>query len=483
MDTNKRNNNSHEHSHAQNRLAVIPTAEKLGASRGFSGRGATIAFLDSGFYPHPDFIGRVAAFHDVTGTDKDINEITNPEGHHWHGTQTVVACAGDGNLADGIYRGLAHEARLVLVKVSDNGRIPDESIEAGLRWVIANRERYGICVLNMSLGGDVDLPNAESCINNLTEELVAAGVVVIVAAGNSSETRSVPPANSPLVITVGGFSDENQFDSENFDLYHSSFGHTIDGLVKPEVIAPAMYVAAPILPGTPDYSVAEMLSLLADAPNYKFRRLLNEHFHDASLSEEVLSVSDADARLAVEEELSRRKIVATHYQHVDGTSFAAPITASVAAQMIEANPRLTPALIKNILMATAKKLAGHPSIRQGYGVIDPGASVKLAQRENHILDNANYYPPRIERSQIVFCYHDDDASTVELCGDFNRWRRNEIMFSRNGNGVWTAEIPCQPAGIYRYKFVVNGEQWIEDASHGFKEEDKLGGFNSLLTIK
>src|SRR5689334_5294354 len=108
---------SHNHSHAENRFAVIPTAEKLGADTTLAGRGVTIAFLDSGFYPHPDFVDRVVAYHDVTGSEKDIQKITEPHGHHWHGTQTVVSCAGDGSLSDGIYGGLAHEANLVLVKV------------------------------------------------------------------------------------------------------------------------------------------------------------------------------------------------------------------------------------------------------------------------------------------------------------------------------------------------------------------------------
>ncbi len=473
----------HEHSHAQNRFAVIPTAEKLSADKTLTGKGVTIAFLDSGFYPHPDLIDRVVAFHDVTDKERDIHKITDPKGHHWHGTQTVVACAGDGSLSDGIYCGLARDARLVLVKVSDEGRIPDSQIEAGLQWIIANRERHNIRVLNMSLGADNDLPTAESCINRLTEELVAKGVVVTVAAGNSSDARSVPPANSPSVITVGGFSDENQFDNDNFDLYHSNFGHTIDGIVKPEVIAPAMYVAAPILPETDDYAAAEALSMLAAAPNYEFRRLLKEHFLTAGLSESTLALGDADARIAVENELSRRKIVATHYQHVDGTSFAAPITASVAAQMIEANPALTPAAIKNILMATAKKLSGQPSVRQGYGIIDPSAAVSFARNEQHTLEDTNYFPPRIDRSEIVFCYHDDAARSVELCGDLNEWRRGETMFAQNDDGLWTAAIPCQPTGTYRYKFVVDGHRWIEDPSHGFKESDGLGGFNSLLSIK
>lgn len=473
----------HDHIHSQNRFAVIPTQEKLKASPDFSGRGVTVAFLDSGFYPHPDFADRILAFEDITGEESSRDQIAAPEGHHWHGTQTVVACAGNGALSDGIYRGLASSADLVLVKVSKNGRITDESIEKGLRWVIENREKYNIRILNMSLGGDEDLPTYESCVNRLTEELIGSGVVVTVAAGNSAESRSIPPANAPSVITIGGYSDENQFDAENFDLYHSSFGVTADGLVKPEIIAPAMYVAAPILPETEDYRRAEALSLIANSPDYLFRQTFLNNWRNAGLPEYILSTAVSTARDIVEQEMIRRKIVATHYQHVDGTSFAAPITASVAAQMLEANPNLTPAAIKNILISTAIKLSGHPSIRQGFGVLNAGLAVKRACSEKHLLTGENYFPPRIEGKRILFSFHDDDAHCVALVGDFNKWRSEAVMFNRAEHGLWEAELPCQPAGEYRYKFLINGERWIEDPSHGLKTDDGLGGFDSLLIIR
>ncbi|MGB7201124.1 MAG: S8 family serine peptidase [Pyrinomonadaceae bacterium] len=473
---------SHDHTHAQNRFAVIPTAKKLNADTTLTGRNVTVAFLDSGFYPHPDFANRVVAFYDVTGDERSLSDMREPRGHHWHGMQTVVSCAGDGSLSDGTYRGLASDAKLVLVKVSKNGRIGDESIEKGLRWLIKNREKYNIRVLNMSLGGDADLPTHESCVNQLTEELIASGVVVTVAAGNSAESRSIPPANAPSVITVGGYSDENQFAAENFDLYHSSFGVTADGLVKPEIIAPAMYVAAPILPETTDYDAAETLSMLAAAPNYQFRPLLVEFWKDAGLEPDVISLDDEAARRHIEAELVRRKIVATHYQHVDGTSFAAPITASVAAQMLEANPNLTPATVKNILISTATKLAGHPRVRQGFGVLNAGLATLKARDEGHFLDCDTHFPPRVEGRQILFSYHDDDAQSVALCGDFNAWRKDQVMFERTEHGLWRAAIPCQPAGQYRYKFLVDGNRWTEDPSHGLKGDDGVGGFNSIFSI-
>src|SRR5215204_3742006 len=164
LDANYFQTDDHRHSHAQNRFAVIPTADKLNASLRFTGKGVRIAFLDSGFYPHPDFADRVTAFHDVAGEEKSFHSIVEPRAHHWHGTQTVAACAGNGALSDGVYRALASNAELVLVKVSEAGKISDGSIEKGLLWVLVNRKKYNIRILNISLGGDMDAALVESGI-------------------------------------------------------------------------------------------------------------------------------------------------------------------------------------------------------------------------------------------------------------------------------------------------------------------------------
>src|SRR5215213_1306968 len=181
LDANYFQTDEHRHTHAQNRFAVIPTADKLNADLRFTGKGVCIAFLDSGFYPHVDFADRVVAFHDVSGKEKFFHSIREPQGWHWHGTQTVTACAGSGALSDGVYRGIASDAELALVKVSENGRISDESIEKGLLWVLVNRRKYNIRILNMSLGGDMDVSFAESRLNALAEELVKQGICITVA--------------------------------------------------------------------------------------------------------------------------------------------------------------------------------------------------------------------------------------------------------------------------------------------------------------
>ena len=70
------------------------------------------------------------------------------------------------------------------------------------------------------------------------------------------------------------------------------------------------------------------------------------------------------------------KLVDAYHQHVDGTSVAAPIVASVIAQMLQANPKLHPYEVRDILRETADTLPKFPVESQGAGVINAPAAVK-----------------------------------------------------------------------------------------------------------
>lgn len=149
----------HDHPHDPNRFAVIPTPLRLNADSETTGRGVVIAFLDSGFYPHPDLtqpVNRIIAFADVTQSGASLKADEPPHAWDWHGTQTSVA-AGNGYLSEGVYRGLASDAHVVLVKVSDQGKIPEENIARGIEWVIENKNRYNIRVVSILLDGDEDI--------------------------------------------------------------------------------------------------------------------------------------------------------------------------------------------------------------------------------------------------------------------------------------------------------------------------------------
>lgn len=476
---------THNHSHSLNRFAVIPTVLRLNADASYTGNAVTIAFLDSGFYPHPDIADRILAYHDLNDEQSSLDPNAQVSSWQWHGTQTSVVAAGDGQLSQGTYCGLAEKANVVLVKVSEHGRISEEAIARGIDWVIAHREQYNIRILSISLGGDQDVPCTQSTIDQAAERAIENGITVVAAAGNSGHEgrHSLPPANSPAVITVGGYTDNNRLDPKSHDLYHSNFGVTVDGTLKPEIIAPAMWVAAPILPNTGAFDRAEALSELAAAPDFLLPTLARKLSGAAKLPKGLTDADTSIIRQHVDETLKLLKIVAAHYQHVDGTSFAAPIVASVIAQMIEANPRLTPGAIKNILISTATRIGNGAAIRQGYGVVNAARAVELARNETHALNVRGCSPPRVENGRLVFVYHDDYAEHVAVAGEFNGWDHQDLPLRKDENGLWHVEAQPPGAGRYQYKFVVNGHRWTEDPNNGMKVPDNFGGLNSLLVIE
>jgi serine protease AprX len=84
---------------AQAGCRILPTALRLGASREFSGRGVTIAFLDSGFYFHPDLVepkSRILAYTDVTRRGARLADLRKPDVSSWHGMMTSVVACGNG---------------------------------------------------------------------------------------------------------------------------------------------------------------------------------------------------------------------------------------------------------------------------------------------------------------------------------------------------------------------------------------------------
>jgi serine protease AprX len=131
---------------------VLPTPIRLGADQRFTGRGVTMAFLDSGFYAHPDLTeptNRIVAYHNIFDPLADLDSLKTGDVASWHGMMTSVVAAGNGHLSQGFYRGIAPDANLVLVKIGRTGRIPDKHIEQGLNWVLKHRAEHTIKVVNI----------------------------------------------------------------------------------------------------------------------------------------------------------------------------------------------------------------------------------------------------------------------------------------------------------------------------------------------
>jgi serine protease AprX len=363
---------------------VLSTPLRLDADERFTGKGVTIAFLDSGFYPHVDLTtpdNRILGYRNMTEPDGGFASLFQPDAASWHGMMTSVVAAGNGSLSNGFYRGIAPDASVVLVKLAKTGRITEADIEAGLRWVLENREQYDIKIVNISAGGDDEQSYLHDPLSQLVERCVAEGITVVCAVGNAGHlpTHPVfPPASAPSAISVGGLDDKNSINRARRGMYRSSYGPTIDGLQKPEIIAPSIWIPAPILPNTPTAQQAELLNILDKTEDERLHEIIRENPGvdaelDAALDRPVHSI-----RQIIALKLIKENVITKHYKYVDGTSFAAPIVSSVAAQMLEANPALTPQQIKKILITTAERLPHYEVDRQGWGVIDPRAAVEMA---------------------------------------------------------------------------------------------------------
>src|SRR5437868_6467303 len=155
------------------------------ANPNYTGRGVSVAFLDSGFYPHPDLtepVNRVRAYVDATLAEPEVRpSFKRVAPTSWHGLMTSVICAGNGRISAGRYRGLAPEAELVLVKTGSRRtrRISDRDILRALNWVLAHHAEYHLRVVNISLGGDFASTGAETPLDAAVDEAVAQGLVVI----------------------------------------------------------------------------------------------------------------------------------------------------------------------------------------------------------------------------------------------------------------------------------------------------------------
>jgi len=362
-------------------VKILPTPIRVNAPDMFRGRGVTIAFLDSGYYSHPDLTTpkpRILKYANLVGRSLPA-QLFRPDVSSWHGMMTSVVAAGNGFLSGGLYRGIASEANLVLVKVGNAARILHQDIARGLRWVIRQRERYNIRVVNISCGGDYEASYLNDPICQAAEAAAKAGLVVVAAAGNAGNRENhpvLPPASAPSVITVGGLDDKNTLEFYDDEMYRSSYGPTIDGLQKPDVIAPSIWVAAPILPGTPTAEQAALLSDLSVAKDADLGEMIRLHPGIDPDLDRAAILDPYLIRQLIQSKLHDNKVISGYYKHVDGTSFAAPIVSSIVAQMLEANPNLTPSEVKLALVKTAVRIPNTDPSMQGWGVINPMGAVQ-----------------------------------------------------------------------------------------------------------
>jgi subtilisin family serine protease len=160
-----------------------------------------------------------------------------------HGTMVAGIIASSGVLSNGEYIGLTPGVRLVDIKAFNaSGVASINTILNALEWVYNNAEKYDIRVCSFSWGVPV-ASNGNDPVSLATEQLVNEGIVVVVAAGNSylfPYTINVP-AVAPGVIAVGAW------DPWLHEVaFFSSAGPAPNGEVKPDFVAPGVWVTSDI---------------------------------------------------------------------------------------------------------------------------------------------------------------------------------------------------------------------------------------------
>jgi serine protease AprX len=337
-----------------------------------------MGIIDVGFYPHPDLMfprRRIRAYADAARDVPLASDFFTAQPFSWHGTMTACCAAGNGYLSGGRYRALASEADVVLIKAGiDDGRVRGKNVANAIRLPL-RYPHLGIRIINVSLQTFADDPQAGD-VEEAVREVTAQGIAVFAAAGNTAGVMPKPPASAPEAITVGGQRLAGPGDGNDDALWPSSHGSSRPGVQKPDLLAPAIWVPAPMLPGT--------LVAREAAPLFQLLSVLEEASAEYSFSETRQTATPQErasvAALieAVAARIARGKYISPDYQHVDGTSFASPIVASVAAQMLEANPSLSPERLREGLTSTASPLPGVAREVQGAGLLRPRRAVEWA---------------------------------------------------------------------------------------------------------
>ncbi len=277
-------------------------------SAGLTGAGIGVAVIDSGAQDLPDFGGRIV--HVQVG-DNGSTAAPDTVGHG-----TFVSGVLGGQSPDGSFVGVAPGVTLYEINVaSADGFAYTSDVISALAWVQANSAADNIRVANLSLSETRPSNYTRSPLDAAVEQLWRSGVVVVASAGNlGPDTNYYAPGNDPFAITVGALDPNDTLDTaDDVQASFSSYGFTLDGYAKPELLAPGRHVVSTLPPGT---------TLAGIAPP--------------------------------------ENTVAPGYVRANGTSFAAPQVAGAAAILLQRDPGLTPDQLKWLLAQSSRVVPDSP---------------------------------------------------------------------------------------------------------------------------
>jgi serine protease AprX len=327
-----------------------------------SGRGVTVAVLDTGLdSTHGDLAGRVAQNVKLADLQSasvgfkypvNVENLPNTDQAYGHGTFVAGVIGGNGSKSGGQYTGVAPGARLVGMSAGDLNLV---FVLNGLDYLLERGASLGVRVVNCSFSANT-IFDVNDPVNVATKMLTDRGVNVVFSAGNTGAGWHTlnPYAVAPWVVSVGA----TDFKGRLADF--SSRGDFASQLFRPTLVAPGVKVVSLRSSGL-NVTGVEGIGFNGDtgiAPGY-----------------------------------------VPYYTTASGTSFSAPQVAGAIALMLEANPRLTPAEVRDILQRTATPLASYYAHEVGAGLLNTHAAVLEAAFPVRKLGN---FRATLNRGQVRF---------------------------------------------------------------------------------
>ncbi len=273
---------------------------------GITGAGVGIAIIDSGITADADFNNLVAsvAFNDNTSITEDM---------YGHGTHIAGILSGNGHDSAGVYRGIAPDAQIINIKISDeNGMAYESDTVEAMQWILEHKDQYNIRIVNLSVQSSAPVSYHFSPLDAAAEILWFNGIVVVASSGNKGYDFNpilAPPGNDPFIITVGASDEKEDAFRKNDSIAHfSPFGMTQDGFLKPEIFAPGVNIVSVL----------------------------------ARTSEWIMTHPD--------------RVILGEYFRLSGTSMSTPMVSGAIALLLQDEPYLNPDQVKYRLMATASRI-------------------------------------------------------------------------------------------------------------------------------
>ena len=337
---------------------VVENQADFGKAIPYSGRGVTVVVNDSGvdgthadlqFGPH--LVQNTLGTTNLAAWDSML-PITYTEGvaqtdlGSGHGTHCAGIIGGTGAKSNGLYRGVAPGADLV--GYGSGAVLLVLDAVGGLDYAITNQNsfRNPVRVISNSWGSGGPFDPTDP-VSVSTYEAYKKGIVSVFAAGNDGpgEDTHNPYAQAPWVISVAAGEKNGRLTD------FSSRGKRFE---------------------TGTFTM----------PDGKSWTYYNEPTITAT-GVDVISTRDlAGALPPLEAENDANTIdpaYLPYYTHMSGTSMATPHVAGIIALMLEANPNLTPAQVKDIIEKTATNMTGREPWEVGAGHINAYAAVAMGQ--------------------------------------------------------------------------------------------------------